>query len=168
MRLKAYIYPELLHSIKALILSTNGLASILVYHKLHRFINFKPKGADNDAELKQINEYIRKKDFNLKFKQWTWMETIAPPKFLADTMEALCGAIFVDGGWEAIMQVFLRMTAPMIFFMCSYFDEIVIDLTHDIIVFFGRLRTIDLPRNQVLYFRFEKRRIRQLRHNHIY
>ena len=143
LRLKAYIYPELLHGIKALILSTNGLASILVYHKLHRFINFKQKGPDTENELRIIHEYIRKKDFNLKFKQWTWMETIAPPKFLADTMEALCGAIFVDGGWDAIMQVFLRMTAPMIFFMCSYFDDIVVDLSHDIIVFFERKRRFD-------------------------
>lgn len=142
LKLGAYIYPELLHGIKALILSTNGLASMFVYHKLHRFLRFKDIQDKSPDEVQKIQNYIRQKNFELRCKQWTWEESASAPKYLADTMEAICGAIFIDGGWEALISVFLRMAAPLIFFMCKHFDDVVVDLSHDIIAFFDKQRTL--------------------------
>ena len=57
---------------------------------------------------------------------------------MADVVEALLGAVFLDGGWKALMQVFARLATPMIFFSCKYFSNIATDLTHDIIASYDK------------------------------
>lgn len=52
---------------------------------------------------------------------------------MADVVEALLGAVFLDGGWKELLQVFGRLVTPMIYFCCRYFENIATDLIHDII-----------------------------------
>lgn len=122
--------PELLHSIKVLALSNLALANLLIFHGLHRFIKYTP-------EIKvSVMDYISKKKFDTPFKESSLRESEACPKFLGDTMEALCGAIFLDGGWQALIDFFGRIASPIIYFVCKYFDETVVDLIHDITAYF--------------------------------
>lgn len=130
LRLGLSSYPELLHSIKVIALSNLGLANLLIFHGLHRFIKFPPDIRD------KAHDYINKKSFNTHCKDASLRELEACPKFLGDTMEALCGAIFVDGGWKALIDFFGRIASPVIYFVCKYFDETVVDLIHDITAFF--------------------------------
>lgn len=57
---------------------------------------------------------------------------------MADVVEALMGAVFLDGGWNALAQVFGRIVTPMIYFCCRYFNQIATDLIHDIIQFYDQ------------------------------
>lgn len=132
LRLGVSSTPELLHSVKVIALSNLGLANILIFHRLHRFICF-PKNIEKD-----IYDYINKKNFSNLCKESSLREVEACPKFLGDSMEALCGAIFLDGGWKALLSVFGRMAMPVIYFVCKYFDETVVDLIHDIIAFYAQ------------------------------
>ena len=47
---------------------------------------------------------------------------------MSDTIESLMGAVFLDGGWPALYQVFGRLILPQVFFMCKYSGNICIDL----------------------------------------
>lgn len=132
LRLELTSTPELLHSIKVIALSNLGLANLLIFHGLHRFIKYS-------TDIKtQIMEYTEKKSFDTLCKESSLRESEACPKFLGDTMEALCGAIFLDGGWQALLNFFGRISAPLIFFVCKYFDETVVDLIHDITAFYAQ------------------------------
>lgn len=132
LKLKVSSTPELLHSVKVIALSNMGLANILIFHKLHRFITF-PKSTERENY-----DYINKKNFSTLCKESSLREIEACPKFLGDSMEALCGAVFLDGGWKALISVFGRMAAPVIYFVCKYFDETVVDLIHDITAFYAQ------------------------------
>lgn len=142
-QLKVSSTPELLHSVKVIALSNLGLANILIFHRLHRFISF-PKNSEKD-----IYEYINKKNFSTPCKESSLREVEACPKFLGDSMEALCGAIFLDGGWKALIDVFGRMAAPVIYFVCKYFDETVVDLIHDITAYYARLGSLRSSRHRL-------------------
>lgn len=132
LKLKVSSTPELLHSVKVIALSNLGLANILIFHRLHRFITF-PKAAERENY-----DYINKKNFSNLCKEASLREVEACPKFLGDSMEALCGAVFLDGGWPALISVFGRMAAPVIYFVCKYFEETVVDLIHDITAFYAQ------------------------------
>lgn len=138
LRLGLSSYPELLHSIKVIALSNLGLANLLIFHGLHRFIRFPSDIKD------KVQEYIKRKSFDTLCKEASLRESEACPKFLGDTMEALCGAIFLDGGWEALLDFFGRISSPVIFFVCKYFDETVVDLIHDITAFFTSRGKLEL------------------------
>lgn len=124
--------PELLHSVKVIALSNLGLANLLIFHGLHRFIKYS-----SDTKT-QVMNYIEKKSFDTPCKESSLRESEACPKFLGDTMEALCGAIFLDGGWEALINFFGRIASPIIYFVCKYFEDTVVDLIHDITTFFAQ------------------------------
>lgn len=125
LKLKKSSSPEILHSIKVMALNNYSLASMLIFHRFHRFIMNYP-----DAE--RIKKYIKLKKFNAPFKQSTWEEDLQAPKSLGDIMEAICASIFLDGGWFALLETFGRMVSPTIFFVCKYFDQIAVDLIHDV------------------------------------
>lgn len=57
---------------------------------------------------------------------------------LADTVEALMGAVFIDGGWEALSKVFGRIVTPMVYYCCKFFDQMGTDLVHDLISYFAK------------------------------
>lgn len=143
LKLKVSATPELLHSVKVIALSNMGLANLLIFHRLHRFITF-PKKIERECY-----EYINRKSYNSLCKESNLREVEACPKFLGDSMEALCGAIFLDGGWEALISVFGRIAAPVIFFVCKYFDETVVDLIHDITAFYAQRGTILVTRHRL-------------------
>jgi dsRNA-specific ribonuclease len=56
---------------------------------------------------------------------------------LADVVESLMGAVFLDGGWNNLYKVFGRIVLPQIFYCCKYFDKMGTDLIHDIISFYA-------------------------------
>ena len=132
--------PELLHSVKVIALSNVGLANILIFHRLHRFLSV-PKNIESE-----VYNYINSKTFSHECKDSGLREIDACPKYLGDAMEALCGAIFLDGGWKALISVFGRMAAPLIYFVCKYFDETVVDLIHDITTYYAQKGTMCLSR----------------------
>lgn len=139
LRLGKTMTPEILHSVKAVALSRHGLASIVIFHKLYYCLKLKKSdiGTDKAPGAVKLYEYLMKKHFNDKCRDVNWLEEEAAPKDLGDYLEALFGALFMDGGWEPAYNFFNRLFAPLIFFICKYFDDMVVDLIHDVNTFFA-------------------------------
>jgi dsRNA-specific ribonuclease len=57
---------------------------------------------------------------------------------LADVVESLMGAIFLDGGWGKLFSVFGRIMLPFIVYSCKYSERIGTDLIHDITAYFAK------------------------------
>lgn len=135
LKLKKESKPEILHSIKVVVLSNEGLARMFIFHKLHRFLRID---TFSQSQIRDISLYIQSLNFDQPFKDLWWTTDIPAPKILGDSMEALCGALFLDGGWEAMFNFFTRISEPLIFFACKYFAEIEGDLIHNIKAYFDR------------------------------
>jgi dsRNA-specific ribonuclease len=142
LRLGKTMTPEILHSVKAVALSRHGLASIVIFHKLFYCLKLKkpdsiPEKAGSSLASSKLFDYLMKKHFNDKCRDVNWLEEEAAPKELGDYLEALFGAILIDGGWEPVYNIFNRLFSPLIFFICKYFDDMVVDLIHDVNTFFA-------------------------------
>jgi len=57
---------------------------------------------------------------------------------MGDVVEALMGAVFLDGGWNALFQTFGRIVTPAVYYCCKYYNKLAFDLTHDIIAFYSK------------------------------
>ena len=54
------------------------------------------------------------------------------PKILGDIWESIAGAIFLDGGWEAIHQVYGRLLFPFILNFTFNQEAFLLDLNEKI------------------------------------
>lgn len=43
-----------------------------------------------------------------------------PPKILGDVFESLIGAIFLDGGIKAVLEVYQHLLSPFVLFVAKY------------------------------------------------
>ena len=60
------------------------------------------------------------------------MQKIRAPKILGDVWESVAGAVFLDGGWKAIHQVYGKVLTP--FMLCFVQNEkfFLLDLNQDL------------------------------------
>lgn len=66
-----------------------------------------------------MHNYI--KYFNPQFKMNEFeIEPFRTPKILGDVFEAIIGAIFKDGGIEAIIAVLKTLMAPFVLYVAKY------------------------------------------------
>lgn len=159
-KLRKGFNPELLHSIKVLVLSTEALTNIFIFHKLYRCVKF----SENESKL---FDFILNKRFDLKHSTIQLDTTDAAFKFFADTLEALFGALFMDGGWPALSGFFIPKAGPLMFFACKYFDSTVVDIIHDLIKYYSKrgisaaltdaVKEDDKKRDYVVYFEVDDR-----------
>ena len=128
--MKVNFTPEMFHSIKVSLLSTEGLAKIFIALKLYRYINLKGL---QKVEIELILDYLKSYSAKKPFKSLWWSNGTSAPKILADVVEALFGAIFLEGGWAALTETFGKIVEPYIFFCCKYYSQFTVDLKYDII-----------------------------------
>lgn len=93
----------------------------------HFFVNDqdRPK-IDNNQDCKNvcINKYIEQQNPNFKFNEgYCSFEELSElvkneyyegPKFLADVFEAILGAVFVDGGYNSVVEVLEHILGPLV------------------------------------------------------
>src|SRR6476646_446092 len=60
------------------------------------------------AQRLELSQYLRLGEGELKSGGFSW------PSILADTVEALCGALFLDGGFEAARASIARLYRPIL------------------------------------------------------
>jgi dsRNA-specific ribonuclease len=110
--------PEVFQKVKVSLLSNSFMARISVLLGLHRYlINM------NSDILNEINDYTRKIKFNFPYKNFVMYECNTP-KVLSDLWESLSAAVLIDGGWKAAKEVFGKLLAPYLKFVCNYFEKI--------------------------------------------
>jgi dsRNA-specific ribonuclease len=126
------ITPDFLSGIKIIVLSTEGLAGLFIYHKIHEFIPIHKLSKEIQAS---IAKYMTERDFSEKCRYLWWRTPQKAPKILADTLEAIFGAVFYDGGWNALLAVLEAIAGPMIHFAAENFDILGRNIIGDIIAF---------------------------------
>ena len=52
------------------------------------------------------------------------IEPFEAPKILGDVFESVMGAVFVDGGLNAVMHVYKHLLAPFILFVAKFSKEV--------------------------------------------
>ena len=50
----------------------------------------------------------------------TEIEPFAAPKILGDVFESVMGAIFVDGGLDAVMRVYEHLISPLLLYIAKF------------------------------------------------
>ena len=139
-RLKREPGPDFYAGIKTIVLSTEGLATICVFHKMHTWITQTSLGSEKVAE---IQKFVQHKDFDQSCRHLWWRSQKKAPKILADVFEAVCGAVLIDGGWKALSDVVGRLVGPFVFFSAKFFSEIGRNIVGDITAYYrqrGSLR----------------------------
>ena len=110
--------PEVFQKVKVSLLSNSFMARIAVLLGLHRYLI----NANTDV-INEINEYTRKFRVKFPYKNFVMYECNTP-KVLSDLWESLAAAVLIDGGWKAVKEVFGKLLAPYLKFVCNYFEKI--------------------------------------------
>jgi dsRNA-specific ribonuclease len=132
-KLKKHITPEILHSLKLALLSTETLAKICRHFKIYRhFTALKPKDMEN------IRKYLKEYSKSQKFGELWFNSDIEAPKKMADGFEAVVGAVFLDGSWPAVKKFLSEVFCSFIYFFAIYNQTMMMDFKSAIINFFAK------------------------------
>lgn len=72
-----------------------------------------------EVSYDDVNNFLRfsfKQNFRMDKKELEFFES---PKMLGDVFESLLGAVFIDGGFEAVVKVYEPLFAPFIVFIAQ-------------------------------------------------
>jgi len=118
LKIKKACSHSLLHEIKSRLLDTENLALIFTHLRLYRFLDLNEM---QGGQIEPMQEYLKRTDFDTKF--WTiWLKSGGKtPKVMADVVEALFGAVFLDGGFPAVCATFGRIILPMVCFISKFY-----------------------------------------------
>ena len=72
-KLKMNYCPEMLHSVKVMLLSTEGLSRIFVHLKLHRYLL---TGGIPEAYIEAMFNFMEEYDSNTQYKSLWWNSTV--------------------------------------------------------------------------------------------
>lgn len=100
------------------------LAKLTVLLGLHKYIVYYDS-MEEEISKKDVNDYLTfsfvSPNFYLNVRE---IEPFEAPKILGDVFESVLGAIFEDGGMEAVMQVFKHLICPLILFVAKFSKDV--------------------------------------------
>jgi|LakMenEpi03Aug12_release.lakeMendotaPanAssembly.Ray.scaffolds.fasta_scaffold768532_1 dsRNA-specific ribonuclease len=100
------------------------LAKLTVLLGLHKYIVYYDS-LEEEISKKDVNDYLTFSFVNPNFyMNVREIEPFEAPKILGDVFESVLGAIFEDGGLEAVMQVFKHLLSPLILFVAKFSKDV--------------------------------------------
>ena len=113
------------HQAKCQLVKNEILAKLCVLMGLHKYIiYFDAKNAD-EISKKDVEDYLKysfvQTNFDLNENE---IEPFEAPKILGDIFESVMGAIFDDGGLNAVMKVYKHLLTPFILFVAKFSKEV--------------------------------------------
>ncbi len=100
------------------------LAKLTVMLGLHKYIIYWDN-AEEVLSKKDVNDYLQYSFVNPNFPlNERKIEPFEAPKILGDVFESLIGAVFEDGGMQAVMEVYATLMCPLILFVAKYSKEV--------------------------------------------
>ena len=112
------------HQAKKQLVSNDMIAKLCVLLGFHKYILFYDAQEDSHT-MKAVDEYLNfsftKTDFAMDESE---IEPFEAPKILGDVFESVIGAIFVDGGLNAVMRVFKHLVSPILLFIAKFSKEV--------------------------------------------
>ena len=92
---------------------------------LHKYIIYYDTKNEDQISKKDVEDYLKysfvQTNFDLNQHQ---LEPFEAPKILGDVFESVMGAIFVDGGLNAVMRVYKHLLSPLILFVAKFSKEV--------------------------------------------
>ena len=99
--------------------------------------SFKTQGTNakiDEQKLKWIENYLNDFEPNFTYSQdYKQYDKIVKqihkryyeaPKLISDVLEAILGAIFVDGGYNEVVRVLQHLIGPLVIMVAKFFDKI--------------------------------------------
>lgn len=103
-------------------------------HKYTVFFN----SSDNELSSKDVDDFIQfshKQIFDLNQRE---IEPFEAPKILGDIFESVLGAVYEDGGMQAVYLVYKQMLCPFILYVARYSKEVYKEPKEQFIIRCGR------------------------------
>lgn len=99
------------------------LAKLTVMMGLHKYVIFY-NAHENEISTKDVDDYLEfSHTNNFKLNQLQ-LEPFEAPKILGDIFESVLGAVFEDGGMEAVYRVYKDILSPFILFIAKFGKEV--------------------------------------------
>src|SRR4051794_3537604 len=76
------------------------------------------------------------------------IELFEPPKILGDIFEAIMGGVFMDGGIEAVIQVYEHLLAPFILFTSKFSKKLKKEPKEDFLIYANLLKIKPVMKSQ--------------------
>ena len=100
------------------------IAKLCVLLGFHKYIIYYDAQADSD-EHADVEDFLNFSFIDTNFLlDESEIEPFEAPKILGDVFEAVIGAIFVDGGLDAVMHVFKHIVSPLLLYIAKFSKEV--------------------------------------------
>ena len=113
------------HQAKIQLVKNDMLAKLCVLMGLHKYIIYFDSQNEDQISKKDVEDYLKysfvQTNFDLNEHE---LEPFEAPKILGDIFEAVMGAIFEDGGLNAVMRVYKHLLSPLILFVAKFSKEV--------------------------------------------
>eukprot|EP00347_Sterkiella_histriomuscorum_P014175 403361874 len=117
-QIEEHFTPSDAHQSKSLLVKNELLAKITVLLGIHKYIFYQDTlGLFDKKEVSDYLKYSFRPNFRLNQRE---VELFECPKLLGDVFESLMGAIFIDGGMNAVIQVFRNLVGPFVLFIAQF------------------------------------------------
>lgn len=106
--------PELLQIVKVGLLSNLSMTKFIALYGIDECIGFEDK-----TILEKLEEMKNTFKKNLTLEEILALKFESDLKSVSDIWEALCFAVFLDGGWDGLIKSYLRLYSPFLFVLTS-------------------------------------------------
>lgn len=111
------------HQAKKQLVSNDMIAKLCILLGFHKYVVFYEAHTDSMTRS-DIEDYLNfsftKTNFVLDESE---IDSFEAPKILGDVFEAVIGAIFIDGGLNAVMKVFKHIVSPLLLYTSKFSKE---------------------------------------------
>ena len=112
------------HQAKKQLVTNDVIGKLCVLLGFHKYIVYYDSQADSHSHH-DVEDYLNFSFVENNFKMnESEIEHFEAPKILGDVFESVIGAIFVDGGLTAVMQVYKHLISPLLLFVAKFSKEV--------------------------------------------
>ena len=112
------------HQAKKQLVSNDMIAKLCVLLTFHKYIIYHDSKEQTNT-MRTVEEFLT---FNFTSTDFAMdeseLEPFEAPKILGDVFEAVMGAIFVDGGLNAVMEVYKHLVSPLLLFIAKFSKDV--------------------------------------------
>jgi len=100
------------------------IAKLCVLLGFHKYVLFYDPHEESHS-MKAVDDFLNYSFVSPNFAMdESEIEPFEAPKILGDVFEAVMGAIFVDGGLNAVMRVYKHIVSPILLFIAKFSKEV--------------------------------------------
>lgn len=112
------------HQAKKKLVTNEIIAKLCVLFGFHKYVIYYDS-QENVHSCREVEDFLNYSFISTNFKMdESQIEPFAAPKILGDIFESVMGAIFVDGGLNAVMRVYKHLISPLLLFIAKFSKDV--------------------------------------------